>query len=112
VLSALEVASLVDAEVSRIVEADLRRMIEQLRIPPRLEERPWAYGSVGATFPCWLILEHRESDTGVAYSEFGFGPRCPWGLLWLTGTRLGMGDDSGWFATLGAAVRDSRAWKP
>jgi hypothetical protein len=60
--------------------------------------RPWDYGRPGEAFPCWLVPEHQASNTGIAYCEQGFGPRCPWGLLFLEGTEhMSMGMDSAWF---------------
>jgi hypothetical protein len=39
-----------------------------------------------------------------------FGPRDPWGLLFIAGRHLSMGMDSGWFISLEDAVRASMAW--
>ena len=105
------VSVLLDAEVSRISDQALVDVIQKYRITPRLEERAWAYAP-NTSFPCWVVLEHTDSNTGVCFSEHGFGPKAPWGLLWLVGVRQDMGDDSGWFQSLEAAVRDSAAWNP
>ena len=110
-MDASKISSLIDAEVARISDAAVVGIIARYRIEPRIEERPWQYAP-NTSFPCWIVLEHQASNTGICYSEFGFGPRCPWGLLWLVGVRNDMGDDSGWFLTLEDAVRDSCAWDP
>ena len=106
-LDTATVERLVDAQVSAISEPSLVALIEKLRVPPRRELRGWSYGPPHA-FPCWLILEHRPSNTGIAYCTDGFGPKAPWGLLWLSGARMDMGDDSAWFISLADALRDSQ----
>jgi hypothetical protein len=109
VSSAAAVEALVTLEVQRIAQPELVALIAKLRVPVRKEERIWNYGTAGQTLPCWIVLEHRESDTGVAYCAAGFGPTNPWGLLFLT-RYPDMGMDSGWFPSLEQAVRDSMAW--
>jgi hypothetical protein len=50
------------------------------------------------------------SDTAIVYCSSGFGPRSPWGLLFLT-RYPNMGMDSQWFVSLEDAVRESMAWE-
>ena len=102
--SAGAVQQLFDAEVGRISDPTISALIQQWRVSPRCELRPWSYDQVD--YPCWLVLEDKDSNVGIAYCEHGFGPKCPWGLLWLTGDYRHMGDDSAWFPTLERAVRD------
>ncbi|CAG0933531.1 hypothetical protein TFLX_03094 [Thermoflexales bacterium] len=64
-------------------------------------------GKKGQTYPCWIVLEHKESNTGIAYCDYGFGPKDPWGLVFLSGDSMGM--DSGWFSSLEDAFRESMA---
>ena len=105
-----EISKLVEEELRRIGDADVKEQIRALVVTPRVEERPWDYGPEGQTFPCWIVLEHEESNTGIAYSAHGFGPKCPWGLLWLSGESLSMGMDSSWYPDLESAFRDSFAF--
>ena len=78
-----------------------RRVIAQLRsfMVARVPQmRAWDYGAAGDAYPCWLVLAQKSQNTGIAYCESGFGPRMPWGLLFLEGTEhMSMGMDSGWF---------------
>jgi hypothetical protein len=50
-------------------------------------------------------------EDGIAYCEYGFGPRCPWGLVELDedDQRNSMGMDSGWFTYLLDAYFESLA---
>ena len=109
-ISVSEVAALVEAQVAGVADPKAIALIRSLLVRPRCELRPWDYGAPGTEYPCWIVAEHVASQTGIAYCEQGFGPRCPWGLLWLSGEHLSMGMDCSWFSSLEDAVRDSFAW--
>jgi hypothetical protein len=104
------IACLLRAELDEISDASMHDQINRLLIAPRLEHRNWDYGSEGQTFPCWFVLEHQASNTGIVYCPEGFGPRCPWGLMFLTGKHLSMGPDASWYPELGAAFLESMAY--
>jgi hypothetical protein len=110
-LTASQISALVEAELARIPNPSTIALIRRLLVQPRCEKRPWDYGSLGDRYPCWIIGEHPSSNTAFTYCEQGFGPKCPWGLLGITGEHLSMGMDSSWFTSLEAAVRDSWAWE-
>lgn len=103
-------------DIEGLVQTELKRMdaaviaaVRPLLVAPRIEEREWDYGPDGQTYPCWIVLEHHPSNTGIAYCADGFGPAYPWGLLSLRGEHLSMGMDSGWFSSLEDAFRGSMA---
>src|SRR5215472_3843808 len=96
-LSASDVLALVEAQLSRVTDPKAVALIRSLLVPPRCEYRPWDYGAPGEKYPCWIVAEHTPSGTGIAYCERGFGPRCPWGLLWISGEHLSMGMDCSWY---------------
>ena len=82
-------------------------------IEPRRCLLEWDYGHPHREFrepryPGFVVAEFAESGTGIAYSEYGFGPASPWGLIWLE--RPGYGMDSGWYVSLEGAFRESMAW--
>jgi hypothetical protein len=104
-----EIRSLVEHELAILAEEKVVAHIRNLLVEPRVELRPWDYGSVGQSLPCWIVFRHTQSNTGIAYCEYGFGPKNPWGLLWLTGSISSIGMDSGWFGTFLDAYRDSMA---
>ena len=107
--STQDVEQLVRAQLDRITDVAVIEAIRPLLIAPRVEDRPWDYGPPGRTCPCWIVLEHTQSNTGIASCAEGFGPADPWGLLFLTGEHLSMGVDSGCFTTLEDAFRGSMA---
>ena len=54
--------------------------------------RGWDFGEPGQKFPCWIVLDHLPTNTCIAYCENGFGPSYPWGLLFIKGQHLSMGE--------------------
>ena len=105
------VTDLVERELGGIGDPAVLALVQQLRVEPYLVERQWDYGAPGERYVCWTVLEHRPSNTGVAYCDAGFGPVHPWGLVFLSGPHMSIGMDSGWFARLEDAVRESMAWE-
>jgi hypothetical protein len=93
-----QIQALVEAELSALRDARVVTQIRGLLVQPTAISREWDYGPPGQTYPCWAVLNHAKSNTGIAYCEFGFGPRAPWGLLALSGSsNTSIGMDSGWF---------------
>lgn len=110
-LTANDVSSFVREELEKIADPALLARIRELLVSPYAVERDWDYGRTGEKFTCWTVLEHRPSNTAIAYCSEGFGPTDPWGLVFLSGdNRMGIGMDSAWFPTLESAVRESMAW--
>ena len=107
-----QISALVNAQLAQFKEARCVELFRTLQVAPRVEERLWNYGQPGQKYPCWIVFEHRESNIGIGYSSEGFGPKCPWGLLFLEGDELGrsIGMDSGWFMHLEEALRDTWAY--
>jgi hypothetical protein len=58
-----------------------------------------------------FVLQDPQSGGEIACCEYGFGPRCPWGLVSSADEehRRHMGMDSGWFTTFLDAFFDSFA---
>src|SRR5690606_21856079 len=61
-----QIDALFERELARITQPALVALIKELRVPTRRELRPWDYGVEDQTFPCWILLEHRASNTAVA----------------------------------------------
>ena len=106
-LDAEKVAVLVEAELRRVSAPEVVALMRRLLVTPRCELRPWVYGTPNTRYSCWIVAEHPQSRLAIAYCDQGCGPRAPWGLLWISGEDMHMGDDSGWFSSLEDAVRDS-----
>ena len=109
-MTVVHISELVKRELHSIVQPELAALAHELLTLPRLEHRSWDYGEKDERLPCWLVLEHQKSNTGIGYCAHGFGPRYPWGLLFLSGEHMSMGMDSAWFASLEEALRNCAAW--
>lgn len=97
-----DVTRLVERELAAFVHQESRSKLDRGRVEPYCEMRHWDYGSHEIEYPCWVVFESSR-DVGIAYCESGFGPKAPWGLLWLKGPR-NMGQDCGWFPSLEEAL--------
>jgi len=107
-MSADKVDQIFEIERARIQQRELLELIDRLRVPSRREDRPWDYGSPGQTHPCFIVPEQAVRYwRGVLRRRFRTSVSP--GLLFLT-RFPSMGMDSGWFATLEDAVRESMAW--
>lgn len=104
------VTELVERELAGLRDPAVLDLVHRFRVEPYPVERDWDYGTPDQRYVCWTVLEHRPSNTGVAYCDAGFGPAHPWGLVFLSGPHMSMGMDSAWFASLEGAVRESMAW--
>jgi len=103
--------ALVAEQLSLIQDALCLSALRGLLVDPYPVLRDWDYGEAGQQFVCWTVMEHRSSNTGIAYCDEGFGPSDPWGLVFLSGTHTSIGMDSGWYRTLEDAFRESMAWE-
>ena len=109
-IDAAKVVELVESELAKITDPKLSSRIRELRVSPYPVERAWDYGAPDQHYTCWTVVEHHETNTGIAYCELGFRPKCPWGLVSLSGPYMSIGMDCGRFPTLDTAFRDSMAW--
>jgi len=108
-LDATTLNRLVELELENLSDDRVRQHIRSILVEPTIVMRDWDYGSVGQQYPCWAVLEHIPSNTGIAYCQEGFGPSAPWGLVFLSGERMSIGMDSGWFATFLQSYFESQA---
>lgn len=109
-LTAAKIQALIEAEISTLQDLRAVSHIRSLIVEPTEVLLEWEYAddeNPEETFPGWLVLSHLKSNTGIAYCEFGFGPRRPWGLISLS--NLSMGMDYGWFSYFLDSYFDSTA---
>jgi len=104
----VSIASLVEAELAKITDATVFASVRPLLVTPYPVERDWDYGP--DKYICWTVLEHKRSNTGIAYCESGFGPAYPCGLVFLSGDQMSIGPDHAWYLSLEDAFRNSEAW--
>jgi hypothetical protein len=104
--------TLIARELGHLSDERVKEHIRHLLVEPEAVMRDWDYGNPGEQYLCWTVLNDSDSNTGIVYCESGFGPRNPWGLVWLgseDAKHMSMGMDSGWFPTFLDAFFDSFA---
>lgn len=82
--SANEVRDLVEAELSRIGNAEVVRGIHTFLIEPRMEMRFWDWEKAPKKYPVWVVAESSRYDYGIVFSDYGFAPDRPRGLVFLS----------------------------
>jgi hypothetical protein len=108
-MSADDISKIVETELTKLSSPEIADAIRPLLVPPKHHLRLFEYSPTHERFECWTILEHPPSDTGIAFSNFGFGPKLPWGLIGLSPGHDHYGMDSGWFTSLEDAFCDTWA---
>ena len=108
-ISAESIRSLVDGELLNMHDIRVKNHVRQFLVNPKRTLRLWDYGEPGEMYECWTVLDHEASNAGIVYCEFGFGPKCPWGLVFISGTEneMSLGMDCGWFQSFFDAYFDS-----
>jgi hypothetical protein len=95
-----------DSEIAAISDAGVRASVEALRVHPTLMTCEWGYSRPSEIYPCWKVAEDTVHGVGIVHCEQGFGPRTPWGLVWLHEPVPAMGQDSGWFSSFRETAAD------
>jgi hypothetical protein len=109
-ITAAQIQALVEVELKPLNDLRVTAHIRSLLVEPTPVLRGWNYGTPNQAYPCWAVLNHPQSNTGIAYCEFGFGPSAPWGLVFLSGaSRMSIGMDSAWFGNFLEAYFESMA---
>ena len=110
-ITAKQVSQLIDTELEFVSDVRVIDHVRSLLVAPQIVQRFWNYGEPDTKYPCWSVLQHESSNTEIAYSEFGFGPTYPWGLVFMSGSEdeMAMGMDSAWFPCFMEAYFESKA---
>ena len=104
-----DVKELVQSELAQINNRPLKEGLQTLLVTPTLQMRKWDYSPTNEVLACWIVVDFRERDMGLAYSELGHGARGDhWGIVLLSANNFGR-DDS-WFIRLEDAFINSGVW--
>jgi hypothetical protein len=97
-IDAYYLRNLIQDEVATLSDARVVTRIKKLLVEPRVVLRSWDYGQPGQQHPCWIVLDDPTHPySAIAFCEYGFGPRIPWGPV-SSGdaiSDMSMGMDSG-----------------
>ena len=98
-INATTLRALIEAELRGVADPRVHEYINGALIEPHVVFGQWDYGEPGQKYPCWVVFDDVRSKAAISYCEYGFGPRCPWGLFGSGDHDQSMGMDSGWFTT-------------
>lgn len=101
-----EVQTLLDNEIAKIHDANVLQALRSFLIEPRLEMRTWDWHKPIRMYPVWVVAESSRYDYGIVFSDYGFAPEFPWGLVFLSHKNFDA--DYCWLSSLEAAYLDSR----
>lgn len=110
-IDAEKIAALIERDLS---SADDRHAVDQIcsmLVEPILIQCRWDYvgwnaANTPSVCPCWTVLTDTHTRVAIVFSELGFGPRSPWGLIPMDEEQPSMGPDSAWFPTFHQAAAD------
>jgi hypothetical protein len=101
-----EVRTLVEAEVAKFISRDFPNGLKTFLVKPRLEMRTWDWHEPLKEYQVWIVAESSRFDYGIAFSDYGFGPEYPWGLVFSSHSNFDA--DCCWYFSLEEAYKDSR----
>jgi hypothetical protein len=104
--AAEQIQLLVENEIKTIADATVVEGIRSFLIVPRLEMRTWDWHAPRTQYPVWMVAESSRYDYGIAFSDYGFAPEHPWGLVFVSHSNFDA--DYCWYSTLEQAYRESR----
>ena len=101
-----EVSSIVAQQMSSIQNTEIVDALRSFLVPPRLEMRVWDWTKERLEFPTFVVAESQRYNYGIVFSDNGFGPDSPWGLVFSSARNFDA--DYCWYATLEEAFLESR----
>ena len=104
--TANDVSARVESEIRGFADPETAKGIRAFLVRPHVEMRTWGWHKPLREYPVWIIAESSKYDYGIAFSDYGFAPQDPWGLVFLS--HSGFDADYCWYSTLENAYRDSR----
>ena len=104
--TAAEVRLLVEGAAEKITDPDIAKGLRAFLIPPRQELRTWNWHKPYVQYSVWVVAESSQHDYGIVFSDYGFAPECPWGLVFSSHNDFDA--DYCWYPSLEQAYRESR----
>jgi hypothetical protein len=101
-----EVSAFVANQLAHFRDSEAAKTLQPFLVAPRRELRVWEWSEVPLEFPVWVVAEHPRYNYALVYSDNGFGPEQPWGLVFSSARNFGA--DYSWYAALEDAFKESR----
>jgi hypothetical protein len=104
--TAAEIRALVEVEAAKITDPNTVKGLRTFLIAPRRQLRTWDWQKPYAQYPVWVVAESSQFDYGIVFSDYGFAPEQPWGLVF--SSKANFDADYCWYASLEQAFQESR----
>jgi hypothetical protein len=104
--TAEEIRLLVEDAVRKIGDSIIVGGLRTFLIAPRAEMRTWDWQEPYARYSVWVVAESSQYDYGIAFSDYGFAPERPWGLVFSSHDNFDA--DYCWYPSLEEAYKESR----
>jgi hypothetical protein len=101
-----EICAIVETETQKIADETIVRGLRTFLITPRRELRTWDWQTPYVQYPVWVVAESSQYDYGIVFSDYGFAPENPWGLVF--SSQLNFDADYCWYRSLEQAYEESR----
>lgn len=104
--TAAEIRLFVEGEAAKFGDPAIAKGLRTFLMPPRLEMRTWDWRKPYVEYPVWVVAESPQYDYGIVFSDYGFAPEFPWGLVFLSHSNFDA--DYCWYRSLEQAYKESR----
>jgi hypothetical protein len=101
-----DIHQLVEEQVRKIGDPTITEGLKTFLILPRQEMRIWDWQKPYAKYPVWVVAESSQYDYGIVFSDYGFAPERPWGLVFSSHDNFDA--DYCWYPSLEEAYKESR----
>ena len=101
-----EVKTEIENQINSIKNKVLVISIQKYLVEPTQHLAIWDYAQKETKYPAWLVLSSEAHDTGILFSEYGYG-FGRWGLIKLSADPIHFGPDFHWHSNLEEAFLDS-----
>jgi hypothetical protein len=101
-----EIRLLVEDAMGKIRDSSIAEGLGTFLVPPRQEMRTWDWHEPYAKYSVWGVAESSRYDYGIVFSDYGFAPEHPWGLVFSSHNNFD--GDYCWYPSLEEAYKDSR----
>lgn len=101
-----DIRLLVEGAVRGISNSTVTEGLKSFLVHPRREMRTWDWQQPHTQYPVWVVAESPRYDYGIVFSDYGFAPQRPWGLVFSSHDNFDA--DYCWYPSLEEAYKESR----
>lgn len=101
-----EIQLLVEEAVGKIRDPIIIEGLKTFLVLPRKEMRTWDWNKPYTKYPVWVVAASSLYDYGIVFTDYGFAPERPWGLVFSSHDNFDA--DYCWYPSLEETYEESR----